>query len=96
MAYAAVCILSNVLMNGNRSVLGDCVDTKSVEACRLWISQGQCDRSPKLMKQYCAKSCGMCDEKREEITNSVTEPATSNQIGKYEDLEVYLSDISHF
>ena len=71
---------------------GTCVNARGDVACQTWKSQGHCEGSPEVMKEYCLKECGFCDvsgsgdNTRSVVTTdqptSVTEVATEVERGK--------------
>ncbi|KAH9503506.1 Blastula protease 10 [Bulinus truncatus] len=43
-----------------KSKNANCVNDYNSWSCYIWANQGECERNPKYMKEYCKKACGVC------------------------------------
>lgn len=53
-----------------------CVDKH--EQCSFWASKGECSSNPAYMHSSCAKSCGTCGVKKEEVSQVVSKVESSD------------------
>ncbi|XP_029643131.1 zinc metalloproteinase nas-14 [Octopus sinensis] len=58
--------------------------------CSIWANQGECERNPAFMEDYCRKSCGLCGEKAD-VKQGITEEDFAKQLYLWLGLQTHLA-----